>query len=253
MARMSDPRARLADLPRIDALLADADDLVARHGRAPVTAALRRAVERARRRVLEEGAAVPAADALLADAAADLARRRPGPPRPVVNATGVVVHTNLGRAPLAEAARQAVAAASGYCDLEYDLAAGARGSRDARVAPLLAAAAGARAALAVDEAGAGLVLALAALAGGRGVVVSGGELVEIGGSFRLPEIMAASGARLVEVGTTNKARARDYAMAADGDDAIAAILVVHPSNYRVTGFTERAELRDLAALAHDRG
>ncbi|HEY8340605.1 MAG TPA: L-seryl-tRNA(Sec) selenium transferase [Egibacteraceae bacterium] len=250
---MSDPRARLADLPRIDALLADADDLVARHGRAPVTAALRRAVERARRRVLEEGAAVPAADALLADAAADLARRRPGPPRPVVNATGVVVHTNLGRAPLAEAARQAVAAASGYCDLEYDLAAGARGSRDARVAPLLAEAAGAQAALAVNNAAAALVLALAALAGGRGVVVSRGELVEIGGSFRLPEIMAASGARLVEVGTTNKTRARDYAAAIDHDDTVAAILVVHPSNYHITGFTEAPDLRELAALARDRG
>src|SRR5690606_34295777 len=244
MARMSDPRARLADLPRIDALPADADDLVARHGRAPVTAALRRAVERARRRVLEEGAAVPAADALLADAADDLAGRRPGPPRPVVNATGVVVHTNLGRAPLAEAARHAVAAAAGYCDVEYDLEAGVRGSRDARVAPLLAEAAGAEAALAVNNAAAALVLALAALAAGRGVLVSRGELVEIGGSFRLPEIMAASGARLVEAGSTNKTRARAYAMAAAGDDANAAILGAHPPKYRASGSTGGARVRD---------
>lgn len=247
---VTDPAA-LAALPRIDRLLAAADDLVARYGRASTTAALRRSVDRARAD-LRQGhvSAVPDTPAVLADAAADLAARRPGPPQRVINATGVVLHTNLGRAPLSDAARAAIEQAAGYCDVELDLASGARGSRTARLDPLLADATGADAGVAVNNAAAALVLALAALAAGRDVLVSRGELVEIGGSFRLPEIMSASGARLVEVGTTNKTRPRDYAEA--GED-VAAILAVHPSNYRVTGFTEEPDLADLAAVADRRG
>ncbi len=159
------------------------------------------------------------------------------------------MHTNLGRAPLSTAARRAVDAAAGYCDLEYDLEAGRRGSRAARLDPLLAEAAGAEAGIAVNNAAAGLVLCLAALAAGRQVVVSRGELVEIGGSFRLPEIMAAAGARLVEVGTTNRTRAGDYR---HGDD-VALLLVVHPSNYRVVGFAQTPALAEVAAVARERG
>ncbi|MPZ89377.1 MAG: hypothetical protein GEU81_15175, partial [Nitriliruptorales bacterium] len=195
--------AALAALPRVDALVEAAEDLVAQYGRAPATDALRRAVDGARRALLAgEGADVDAGS-LVAAATLDLARRRPGPPRPVLNAAGIVVHTNLGRAPLSAAAREAMLAASDYCDLEYDLDTGRRGSRDTRLGPPLVEATGAEAGIAVNNAAAALVLILAALATGREVPVSRGELVEIGGSFRLPEIMAASGARLVEVGTTN--------------------------------------------------
>ncbi|MEX0659813.1 MAG: L-seryl-tRNA(Sec) selenium transferase, partial [Egibacteraceae bacterium] len=186
--------------------------------------------------------------ALVAAAAADLDARRPGPPRPVVNAAGVVVHTNLGRAPLSAAARQAMADAAGYCDLEYDLASGRRGSRGARLDPLLAEATSAEAGLAVNNCAAALVLSLAALALGRDVAVSRGELVEIGGSFRLPEIMAASGARLIEVGTTNRTRAGDYDV-----EGVALLLKVHPSNFRISGFTEAPGVQALAEIARARG
>jgi L-seryl-tRNA(Ser) seleniumtransferase len=217
-------RPELSELPRIDALVERAGDLVARYGRVTPTDTLRRVVAGAREGALRGEAPVPDEAALLAAAATDLAARRPGPPRRVINATGVVLHTNLGRAPLSDDARRALTDAAGYCDLEYDLDSGARGSRGARVEPLLAEAPGAEAAIAVNNAAAALVLVLACLARGRDVLVSRGELVEIGGSFRLPEIMAASGARLVEVGTTNKTRASDFAHA--GSD-VALILAVH--------------------------
>lgn len=248
---MTAERSALSDLPKIDRLLEASGELTARYGRASATEALRRAVDRARAG-LRDGALATAPDtaALVADAAADLAARRPGPPRRVINATGVVLHTNLGRAPLSPAARSAMDEAAGYCDVELDLASGGRGSRTARLDPLLADATGAEAGLAVNNAAAALVLALGALAAGRQVLVSRGELVEIGGSFRLPEIMGASGARLVEVGTTNKTRPGDFAHA--GDD-VAAILAVHRSNFRLTGFTEDPELSALAGVAADRG
>ncbi|HVL99370.1 MAG TPA: L-seryl-tRNA(Sec) selenium transferase [Egibacteraceae bacterium] len=241
-------RAGLARLPRIDDLVAAAGDLVARYGRGPATAALRAAVDVARARLLDAGGEPPDATELVAAADADLARRRPGPPRRVYNAAGVVVHTNLGRAPLSDDARQAMLDAAGYCDLEYDLATGRRGSRGARLDPLLAETAGAQDALAVNNCAAALVLTLAALAPGADVAVSRGELVEIGGSFRLPEIMAASGARLVEVGTTNRTRAVDYAV-----DGVALLLKVHPSNYRITGFAEAPGVAAVADVARDLG
>jgi L-seryl-tRNA(Ser) seleniumtransferase len=166
--------------------------------------------------------------------------------RPVVNATGVLLHTNLGRAPLAHS-QQAT-----YTNLELDLATGRRGSRGRNAAALLARAVGAEAALVVNNGAAAVLLVLAALARGRGVVVSRGELVEIGGGFRVPDVMVQSGAHLVEVGTTNRTHRRDYelALAADraSSDSIAVVLKVHQSNYRIVGFTAAVGVADLATL-----
>ncbi len=162
--------------------------------------------------------------------------------RPVVNATGVLLHTNLGRAPLAHAQPAA------YTNLELDLATGERGSRWAHAAGLLARACGAEAATVVNNGAAAVLLALAALARGREVVVSRGELVEIGGGFRIPEILATSGARLVEVGTTNRTRLADYAGAVADHADVGLLLKVHQSNYRITGFTESAAVGELTAL-----
>lgn len=243
-----------AALPRVDSLVAVASPLVQRHGRTATTEALRAALQRSRVALLAGEPAATEPAALIAAAGAALDRRRPSPPRRVVNAAGIVVHTNLGRAPLSAAARAALAQAAGYCDLEYDLAAGTRGSRAARLDPLLADATGAESGTVVNNAAAALVLVLAALASGRDVVVSRGELVEIGGSFRLPDIMAASGARLLEVGTTNRTRSADYAGAcARADRDVALLLRVHPSNYRVTGFVETPTVPELAEVAAAHG
>ena len=168
--------------------------------------------------------------------------------RRVLNATGVIVHTNLGRAPLAELALERVRdAGRGYSSLEYDLTTGARGSRQDHVAPLLRRLTGAEAALVVNNNAAAVLLCLAALAEGREVLISRGELVEIGDGFRIPEVLARSGARLVEVGTTNRTRAADYETAVGTETAM--LLRVHQSNFRVVGFTERPRLRELAAIA----
>src|SRR4051812_40226214 len=165
----------------------------------------------------------------------------------VVNATGVIVHTNLGRAPLSEAALARVQEiAGGYANLEYDLAAGGRGRRDAHAEKLIARLTGAEAAVVVNNNAAATLLLLAALAAGREVIISRGELVEIGGGFRVPDVMAQSGAILREVGTTNRTRAADYAAAIS--DRTALILRVHPSNFKVVGFTERPSLEELVAL-----
>jgi L-seryl-tRNA(Ser) seleniumtransferase len=171
--------------------------------------------------------------------------------RRVINATGVIVHTNLGRAPLAEAARQAVElAARGYSNLELDLSSGERGSRQAHVEALLCDLTGAEAAIAVNNGAAAVLLAAAALAGrGGGIVVSRGQLVEIGGGFRVPEVIAQSGATLVEVGTTNRTRIQDYkrALRSSGIE-IRAILRVHQSNFRTVGFVEDVEIEELCQL-----
>jgi L-seryl-tRNA(Ser) seleniumtransferase len=159
--------------------------------------------------------------------------------RPVINATGVLLHTNLGRAPVG------VTQSAAYTNLELDLATGRRGSRRAHAGALLARACGAEAGLVVNNGAAAVLLLLAALARGQGVAVSRGELVEIGGGFRVPDVMAESGARLVEVGTTNRTRAADYERVADD---VALILKVHRSNYRITGFTEDASIADVAAI-----
>ncbi len=176
------------------------------------------------------------------DLAARALDRLRGRPRRVLNATGVIVHTNLGRAPLAAAAREAVArVAEGYSDLELEVATGSRGARHAHVEDLLRELTGAEAAMAVNNGAAAVLLAVAAL--GREVIVSRGQLVEIGGAFRVPEVVEQAGARLVEVGTTNRTRLDDYARA-PGD----AILRAHPSNFRVLGFTEEVAIEQLCEL-----
>lgn len=172
--------------------------------------------------------------------------------RPVINATGVVLHTNLGRAPLAASAIEAAARiAIGYCNLEYDLERGKRRSRQVHVEPLLRELTGAEAAFAVNNNAAAVTLALAATASGREVIVGRGQLVEIGGSFRIPEMLEASGARLVEVGTTNRTRLSDYEAAIGPETA--ALLRVHQSNFRTVGFVEEAPLGELRRLADVRG
>jgi L-seryl-tRNA(Ser) seleniumtransferase len=185
----------------------------------------------------------------VARAARDLARRHP---RGVLNATGVLIHTNLGRAPLAPAALEAIGeAARGYSDLELDLASGRRGARLGSLEAKLVALSGAESAHVVNNCAAALLLALNTLALGRAVVVSRGELVEIGGSFRVPAIMERAGVRLVEVGTTNRTHLRDYENAIDSDTAL--LLKVHRSNFEQQGFVAEAGLRELAELARDRG
>src|SRR4051795_2382163 len=172
--------------------------------------------------------------------------------RRVLNATGVIVHTNLGRAPLAGLALERVAeAARGYSNLEYELIRGARGSRQDHVAAILRRLTGAEAAIVVNNNAGALLLALAALAEGREVLVSRGELIEIGDGFRIPDVLARSGARLVEVGTTNRTRAADYDAAVGPDTAL--LLRVHQANFRVVGFEERPRLEDVAAVARKHG
>ena len=170
----------------------------------------------------------------------------------MLNATGVIVHTNLGRAPLAaDALAQVVEAARGYSNLELDLREGSRGSRQDHVAALLRRLTGAEAALVVNNNAAALLLALAAIAEGREVIVSRGELIEIGDGFRIPDVLARSGARLVEVGTTNRTRARDYEKAVRAETAL--LLRVHQSNFRLVGFTELPRLEELADVARGHG
>lgn len=167
--------------------------------------------------------------------------------RPVINATGVVLHTNLGRSPLPEAALQAInELAGGYCNLEYELQAGSRGSRYQHVEALLCRLTGAEAALVVNNNAAAVLLALTVLARGREVVVSRGQLIEIGGAFRIPDVMAASGATLVEVGTTNRTYAGDFARAINENTAL--LFSAHTSNYRIVGFTHETSLRELVEL-----
>ncbi|MFO0889654.1 MAG: L-seryl-tRNA(Sec) selenium transferase [Isosphaeraceae bacterium] len=223
--------------------------LIERRGRDAVVRGVRAAIDEARAR-LRAGELLPAdAGGLAARARALVEAGRPGL-RPVINATGILLHTGLGRAPLAEEAAAAVAAAArGFCNLEFRLEDGERGRRTTNVARLLAELTGAAAATVVNNNAAATVLALRALAAGREVIVSRGQLVEIGGSFRLPEIFEVSGARLREVGTTNKTRLSDYAKAVGPETA--AILRVHGSNFRIVGFTEQAPLGGLAELARE--
>jgi L-seryl-tRNA(Ser) seleniumtransferase len=244
-----DPRRAL---PRVDALL-DHPAVAARigrFGRGPVLGAARRVLDSTRRTVAD-GDRVPGLDELAGRVADELDARAGRRIRAVVNATGVVLHTNLGRAPLSAAARSAVAEAAGYCTVEYDLATGRRGRRGAAAESLLREATGAPAALVLNNAAGGLLLALGGLARDREVVVSRGELIEIGGEFRLPAVMEAAGVHLVEVGTTNRTHLSDYDRAIG--ERTACVLAVHPSNYQVVGFSTRPPLAEVAALAHARG
>ena len=235
---MSDPR-RL--VPRTDAVLADPRlrSAASTLGTATVKDAVTHAQERARRGEIAASDVADAAVAALPDRAASL--------RPVVNATGVVVHTNLGRAPLSAAAVDAIVAASGHTDVELDLATGARARRGRGALGALAAAVPAAAAVhVVNNGAAALALAAAALAAGREIVVSRGEMVEIGDGFRLPDLLESTGARLREVGTTNRTTVDDYATAISQETAF--LLKVHPSNFVVRGFTSAVPVRALAAL-----
>jgi L-seryl-tRNA(Ser) seleniumtransferase len=231
----------LRDLPSVDALARDTGDPLA-------VDAARAVLARAR---AEIRAGTEPGD-LAARLQAELAAAREPALRRVLNATGIVVHTNLGRAPLpAAAVERALEVGRSYSNLEYDLAEGARGSRQDHVSSILRRLTGAEAALVVNNNAGAMLLALAALAEGREVLVSRGELIEIGDGFRIPDVLARSGARLVEVGTTNRTRASDYQAAAGVDTAL--LLRVHQSNFRVVGFAERPTLQELAKVAsrHD--
>ena len=250
---MTGRASALRALPAVDQLLrrADGRELAARYPRPLVVDALRAALAAARAR-LRAGDAAPAAAALVAGAAARLAALAAPSLRPVVNATGIVLHTNLGRAPLAAAAVEALAAVAAQpCALELDLADGGRGERDAHVEVHLCALTGAEAALVVNNNAAAVLLALNTLAEGREVVVSRGELVEIGGAFRIPDVCAKSLATLREVGTTNRTHPDDYAGAVSERTAV--LLKVHPSNYRIEGFTAAVPLEALAAIGRAHG
>ncbi len=231
----------LRDLPSVDDLARETGDPLA-------VAAARAVLDRAREQIRAGAEPGNLREAL----AAELATARAPQLRRVLNATGVVVHTNLGRAPLPEAAvERLVATGRSYSNLEYDLAEGRRGSRQEHVAGLLRRLTGAEAALVVNNNAGAVLLALAAVAEGRDVLVSRGELIEIGDGFRIPDVLARSGARLVEVGTTNRTRAADYERASGPETA--AILRVHQSNFRQVGFTEQPGLAELAAVAARHG
>lgn len=232
----------LRDLPSVAELAAHLEADGTSLPAAVLTVIAREAIDRARRTITAGDEPDPAGDA--AQAVAALEARRP---QRIVNATGVLLHTNLGRAPLAEeAARTAGTIATNYSNVELDPMTGKRGGRGSYAAQLLTGLTGAEAAFAVNNNAGALLLALAALAGDGGAIVSRGEEIEIGGSFRLPELMAASGAKLIEVGTTNRTRTKDYERVIG---RAAVILKVHPSNYRLEGFAESASYGDLAALA----
>ena len=229
----------LRSLPSVNELAAGLDGVS--HGVA--VRAAREAVEAGRDRIRE---GQPPGD-LEQDARARAELALSSGPRPVLNATGVIVHTNLGRAPLAERAMRAVNEAGlHYSNLEYDLSRGTRSSRQDHLEDLLRELTGAESALVVNNCAAAVLLATSALSAGRRVVISRGQLVEIGGSFRIPEVVAQSGARLVEVGTTNRTRLDDYRRAIDADTG--AVLWAHPSNFRVVGFVEEVPIEELCEL-----
>ncbi|MBP0491740.1 L-seryl-tRNA(Sec) selenium transferase [Roseomonas indoligenes] len=245
---MSD-KAALRALPSVDRVLgaAEAAPLVARFGRAEVTAAVRAALAEAR-----AAGTLPDAGAIAATAGAQLAARDRSNLRPLFNLTGTVLHTNLGRALLAEEAVEAAAAAMrDAVALEFDLATGRRGERDDHLRELLRELTGAEDATLVNNNAAAVLIALNTLGMGREAIVSRGELIEIGGAFRIPDIMAQAGVRLVEVGTTNRTHPRDYRGAIRPETAL--IVKVHPSNYRIEGFTAEVSGAELSAIAREAG
>ena len=246
---MNDPRravpalGRLVNRPAVVAAIGE-------HGRHPVVTALRTTLDQARH-TASAGGPVADEDDLVARALTTVEERLAPQLNPVINATGVVLHTNLGRAPLSGDAVAALTAAAGTVDLEVDLQTGERGGRDAPVRDALVRLTGAGSALAVNNGAAALVLALSALAGQGGVAVSRGELVEIGGSFRIPDIIASAGTQLVEVGTTNRTHLADYRAALEA--GASAILRVHPSNFRMDGFVHRPTTAELVEVAAEAG
>jgi L-seryl-tRNA(Ser) seleniumtransferase len=245
-------RERFRQLPAVDDVLhwPELAEFVSLPHRLRV-AVIRRTIS-AGRRAIEDGGNAPTREEWLMRFSAALQWTAVPSLRRVVNGTGVVLHTNLGRAPLPNhALEHVIAVAGGYSNLEYDLAAGRRGSRQDHVEELLRVLTGAEAAIVVNNNAAAVLLMLDSLAGGGEVVVSRGELVEIGGSFRIPDVIAKSGAHLVEVGTTNKTHPRDY-LAATGTTTVA-YLKVHQSNFRQIGFTRQVTVAELAPIAHEHG
>lgn len=250
------PEQALRSLPSIDALLkrADLQSLIAAQSRDAVRDGAREVLSEMRGELKIQNKTASAED-LTTEAARRVqqrfAQRQQALTQRVINATGVVLHTNLGRAPLSSAAIQAITeAASGYCNLEYDLTTGARGKRGSGLEAMLRDLLGCEAAAVVNNCAAAVYLTLNTLAEGGEVLVSRGELIEIGGSFRLPDVIAKSGARIREVGTTNRTRLSDFSDAINEHTKL--ILRSHPSNYRIIGFTERPSLLELTQLARER-
>lgn len=246
----------LRTLPSVDALCNALADHWAAHGEPQLSQtqrslAARATLQSAREAILAGRPVDVSLEALVSQASGLLKNAMQPVPRAVINATGVIINTNLGRAPLSDAALAAVAvAAAGYSALEYDLEHGERGSRLTSVRALLRDVTGAEDALVVNNNAAAMLVTLSALANGREVIISRGELVEIGGGFRIPDVLRQSGARLVEVGTTNRTRTTDFAAAITSETAL--LLSVHPSNYRILGFTAAPALRELASIAYQR-
>jgi L-seryl-tRNA(Ser) seleniumtransferase len=254
---MKDPiettvRRELRKLPSVDHMLTREriEDLVSQNGHELTVLAIQETLQAARQEVLGGSPCPPAGD-LEQRTVERLAAILSPSLLPVINATGVVVHTNLGRAPLSLAAQEAMAETHAYCNLEYDLKAGQRGSRYVHAEELLCRLTGAEASLVVNNDSGAVLLILSALAKGREVVISRGQLVEIGGGFRIPDVMVQSGASLQEVGTTNRTYVQDYERAIGADTAM--LLHVHTSNFRLVGFCHQPPLEELAELAHKHG
>jgi len=247
----------LRALPSVDQLLRTEAVAQLRScvGMPRLTVIARQVLEEMRGQIQSDGLPISSKDSLLNDAVQEIVKLCQqdalSAMRRVINATGVILHTNLGRSPLSEAARQAVAQAAGYCTLEYDPTTGSRGKRGGYAEELLTQLTGAEAALVVNNCAAAALLILTVLAGDGETVVSRGELVEIGGDFRVPDVMSNSGTRMIEVGSTNRTRLQDYKRAIN--DSTRLVMRVHPSNYRIIGFTAAPELSELATLAHESG
>ena len=251
---MIDRQARLRQLPSVESMLAHSaiQELVKAYGRAALVQAIRAQLAGARRAILDSALVEVCERDLIHGIEDALSRQYKLSMCPVINATGVIIHTNLGRAPLSDSARAAMLAASvGYNTLEFDLETGLRGSRLAHAGGVLRELTGAEDALVVNNNASALILILSALAKSREVVISRGQLVEIGGGFRIPDIMRESGAKLVEVGTTNRTRIADYEAALSDNSAM--LLRVHSSNFKQLGFVEQPSLKQIAVLASERG
>jgi L-seryl-tRNA(Ser) seleniumtransferase len=258
MADTASTASALRALPSVDQLLRTeaVAQLQSSVGTPHITAIARQVVEEMRRQLQSDGSPHSSKEALLNEAVQEIRKlcrqEALSGLRRVINATGVILHTNLGRAPLSEAARQAIVQeAAGYCTLEYDPTSGTRGKRGARVEELLVQLTGAEAALVVNNCASAALLILTVLAGDGETVVSRGELVEIGGDFRVPDVMSNSGTRMIEVGSTNRTRLQDYKHALNDNTRL--VMRVHPSNYRIVGFTAAPGLSQLATLAHEAG
>ena len=250
---MNVDQEQLRLLPSVDELLnsSSGQQLVQRYSRSMALRAVRASIAQARAQI-RQGAQCPSSDELLLAVEHMLKESQRPNLQPVINATGVIINTNLGRSPLSQEALQAVQrVAGGYTNLEYELEAGERGSRHSHVSALLCELTGAEAALVTNNNAAAVLLALSTLAAGREVIISRGQLVEIGGGFRVPDVMRQSGCQLVEVGTTNRTRLSDYAAAITERTAL--LLTVHPSNFQIVGFTESTLVEALAELAHQHG